>query len=145
MLDELKPIHIQTFYNQMYESGLSGKSVKHLHMNIRKTLQYAVKINLIQTSPADKTERPKCEKFTANFCNKDELTRLFKIFQSDRMELCVHIAAYDRKAQVQENAFPRSAAFLRRSVACQRHINETDTRVAGTFHIQRYGKFLQSS
>ncbi len=94
MLDELKPIHIQTFYNQMYESGLSGNSVKHLHTNIRKALQYAVKIDLIQTNPADKTERPKCEKFTANFCNKDELTRLFEIFQGDRMELCVHIAAY---------------------------------------------------
>ena len=49
---------------------------------------------IIQTNPADKTERPKCEKFTANFCNKDELTRLFEIFQGDRMELCVHIAAY---------------------------------------------------
>lgn len=94
MLDELKPIHIQNFYNKMYANGLSGNSVKHLHTNIRKALQYAVKTDLIESNPADKTERPKCEKFTANFYNKDELARLFEVFKGDRMELCVHIAAY---------------------------------------------------
>lgn len=94
MLNELKPIHIQGFYNKMYSDGLSGNSVKHVHTNLRKALQYAVKTELIESNPADKTERPKCEKFTANFYNRDELAKLFEIFKGDRMELCVHIAAY---------------------------------------------------
>ena len=94
MLDELKPIHIQGFYNKMYSDGLSGNSVKHVHTNLRKALRYAVKTELIEFNPANKTERPKCEKFTANFYNRDELAKLFEIFKGDRMELCVHIAAY---------------------------------------------------
>lgn len=93
-LDELKPIHIQEFYNKMYSDGLSGNTVKHLHVNIRKALQYAVKTELIPSNPADKTERPKAERYTATFYNKDELGELFKVFEGDRMELCVHIAAY---------------------------------------------------
>lgn len=94
MLDDLKPIHIQEFYNRMYASGLSGNTVKHLHTNLRKALQYAVKTELIPSNPADKTERPKSEKYTASFYNKDELAELFKVFEGDRMELCIHIAAY---------------------------------------------------
>lgn len=94
MLDDLKPIHIQSFYNKMYTDGLSGNTVKHLHTNLRKALQYAVKTELIRSNPADKTERPKSEKFIATFYNKDELSELFKVFEGDRMELCVHIAAY---------------------------------------------------
>lgn len=78
----------------MYSDGLSGNSVKHVHTNLRKALQYAMKTELIESNPADKTERPKCEKFTANFYNRDELAKLFEIFKGDRMELCVHIAAY---------------------------------------------------
>lgn len=94
MLDEVKPIHIQNFYNKLYAEGLSGNSIIHVHANIRKALQYAVKTELIINNPADKAERPKIEKYVGNYYNKDELTELFKIFEGDRMELCVHIAAY---------------------------------------------------
>ena len=94
MLDELQPIHIQEFYNQLYEEGLSGNTVKHIHANIHKALKYAVKNNFIQSNPSDKVELRKIEKFTANFYNKDELAKLFETFRNDRMELCVYIAAY---------------------------------------------------
>ena len=78
----------------MYADGLSGNTITHFHANIHKALQYAAKMELIQTNPSDKVERPKVEKFTANFYNKDELAKLFEIFKGDRMELCVHIATY---------------------------------------------------
>lgn len=94
MLDELKPIHVQEFYNKMYADGLSGNTINHVHANLRKALQYAVKMDFIETNPIDKIERPKAEKYVANFYNKDELAKLFEVFKDDRMELCVHIAAY---------------------------------------------------
>ncbi len=93
-LDELKPIHIQSFYNEMYSEGLSSNTVLHYHNNIRKALQYAVKNDIIFSNPADKTDRPKCEKYVASFYTKEELMQLFKAFKGDRMELCVQIAAY---------------------------------------------------
>ncbi len=94
MLDALKPFHIQDFYNKLYSDGLSGNSVLHVHNNLRKALEYAVRIELIQSNPADKVDRPKCGKYTASFYNRDELNHLFEVFKGDRMELCVHIAAY---------------------------------------------------
>lgn len=88
------------FGNKMYADGLSGNTVKHLHTNLRKALQYAVKTDLIRSNPADKTERPKSEKFVANFYNKDELSELFKVFEGDRMELCVHMPPITDFAEV---------------------------------------------
>lgn len=94
MLDELKPFHVQEFYNKMYADGLSGNTINHVHANLSKALKYAVKMELIETNPIDKVERPKIEKYVANFYNRDELAKLFEVFKDDRMELCVHIAAY---------------------------------------------------
>jgi len=94
MLDELKPIHIQEFYNKMYQEGLSGNTICHFHTNIKSALKYAVRNELIASNPADMVDRPKIEKYVANFYNKDELEELFEIFNGDRMELCVHIGAY---------------------------------------------------
>lgn len=94
LLENIRPVHIQEFYSKLYADGLSGNSVLHVHTNIRKALQYAMKMELISINPADKIERPKCDKYSANFYNKDELTHLFEVFKGDRMELCVHIAAY---------------------------------------------------
>ena len=94
MLEDLKPFHIQNFYNQLSAEGLSGNTIKHIHVNIRKALKYAVKTELIPYNPADRTDRPKCEKYNASFYNKEELMELFRVFEGDRMELCVHIVAY---------------------------------------------------
>ena len=93
-IDELRPLHIQQFYSKMYSEGLSGSTVQHFHVNIRKALQYALLNELIQSNPADKVKRPKAKKYIASYYNKDELTRLFEVFKGDRLELCVHIAAY---------------------------------------------------
>ena len=93
-LDEIKPLHIQQFYSKMYSEGLSGSTVQHFHVNIRKALQYAMLNELINTNPADKVKRPKAKKYIASYYNKNELAQLFEVFKGDRLELCVQIAAY---------------------------------------------------
>lgn len=93
-LDQLKPAHIQAFYNTLSAEGLSANTVIHVHANVHKALSFAVKQELIATNPSEKTERPKYVKYVASFYNKEELTKLFECFKGDRMELCVHIAAY---------------------------------------------------
>ncbi|MCI7766658.1 MAG: site-specific integrase [Oscillospiraceae bacterium] len=93
-LGEVKPIHIQDFYKYLSEDGLCANSIIHIHATIRKALQHAVKTELLDSNPADKTDRPRIQKYQASFYNKDELDKLFEVFKGDRMELCVHIAAY---------------------------------------------------
>ena len=93
-LSELKAMELQQFYNDKYNSGLTGNTIKHYHANIHKALKYAVKMDLLNSNPADKVELPKIEKFKANFYNKEELDKLFEAFKGDRLELVVNIAAY---------------------------------------------------
>ncbi|MCM1228480.1 MAG: phage integrase SAM-like domain-containing protein [Clostridium sp.] len=49
MLGEVTGLMIQQFYNDMYNGGISGNTVKHYHANIHKALKYAVKMNLIKS------------------------------------------------------------------------------------------------
>lgn len=45
-------------------------------------------------NPADKVDLPKLEKYRANFYSKEEINHLLKVFEGDRLELVVNIAAY---------------------------------------------------
>ena len=94
LLTDLTALQLQQFYNDKYNSGLTGNTIKHYHANIHKALKYAVKMDLLNSNPADKVELPKIEKFKANFYNKEELDKLFEAFKGDRLELVVNIAAY---------------------------------------------------
>ena len=62
-LVELEPIHIQNYYNSLFGEGLSGNTVIHHHAVIRKSLDYAYKLNIISSNPADKIQRPKKEQY----------------------------------------------------------------------------------
>lgn len=94
LLTELTALQLQQFYNDKYNSGLTANTIKHYHANIHKALKYAVKMDLIQSNPSEKTELPKLKKFQAGFYNVKELEELFKAFKGDRLELVVNIAAY---------------------------------------------------
>lgn len=93
-LTELKPIHIQEFYNKRLSEGVKASTVIHYHANIHKALKHAVKMELIPYNPADKVERPKKENFTGSFYSEEEVQKLFEAFEGDECELCVHIAAF---------------------------------------------------
>ena len=73
---------------------MSSNSVIHIHTNLNRAFQHAVKSNLIPVNPMERVDRPKYHKFEATFYNKDELNKLLEVFKDDRMELCVHIAVY---------------------------------------------------
>ena len=94
LLRDLTALQLQEFYNEKFNSGMSGNTVKHYHANIHKALKYAVKMDLLNINVADKVDLPKIKKFEANFYTKEELDELFEVFKGDRIELVVHIAAY---------------------------------------------------
>lgn len=93
-LKDLKPAHIQQFYDYLYEKGLNGNSVLHYHANIRKALDTAMKLDIIPSNPADKIERPKKNQFIGDFYSIDELEELYKESKGDPLEIVILLASF---------------------------------------------------
>ena len=93
-LKDLKPKHIQDFYNSLYKKGLSPNTVLHYHANIRKALDIAMKLEIIPNNPADRIERPKKSQFIGDFYSIDELEKLFSACKNDPIEIVVLIASF---------------------------------------------------
>lgn len=94
-LCEVTPKQIQDYYTyEMKVNGISANTVIHRHANIRKALQYAFKIGLISSNPADKIERPKKGKYVGSFYNEKELEKLFEAAKGDPIEFGVILAAF---------------------------------------------------
>lgn len=93
-LIDIEPINIQNYYNVLFSEGLSGNTVIHHHALIRKSLDYAYKMNLIPSNPADKIQRPKKEQYIGGFYNENELNELFEKSKDDPMELMILMTAF---------------------------------------------------
>lgn len=93
-LADLKPIHIQSFYNELYEQGSKSANVLHYHTIIKQCLKYAVTMDLIVSNPADKVQRPKKEQFIGSFYSKEEVSKLFEISKGDPLEVPILMSAY---------------------------------------------------
>ena len=65
-LDGIQAKHIQSFYLHELKTVSPG-TVIHYHANIHKALKYAVKMDLIPFNPADKVERPKKQRYIADY------------------------------------------------------------------------------
>lgn len=92
---EQQPKYIQEYYSYlMAERGNKATTVRRHHANIRKALQYAVKIDLIASNPADKVEKPKQLPFNAKYYDDGNLNLLFEKLRGTRLYLPVLIAAF---------------------------------------------------
>ena len=93
-LKDIKPKHIQKFYQYLLENGLGGNTVKHYHANIRKALQYAMKTDMILSNPADKVELPKIEEYSPKFYTSDEVKTLINSVKGTKLEIPVIIGCF---------------------------------------------------
>lgn len=93
-LVNIQAIDIQEYYNTLFNDGLSAISVIHHHANIRKALDYAYKMDIIPSNPADKVQRPKKEQYIGSFYNENELNELFEKSKDDPLNLMIRIASY---------------------------------------------------
>lgn len=92
-LDGLKPIHIQTFYARELER-VTSSTVIHYHAVIRRALIYAVKIELLDSNPIDRVERPKKEHYIPAYYDSQEINRLFELVAGTDLEVPVKLAAF---------------------------------------------------
>lgn len=57
-------------------------------------MKYAVKIDLISVSPADKVERPKADKFIGSFYDSNEVQALFEAAKGTLIEIPIFLGAF---------------------------------------------------
>ena len=93
MLKQLRPTDIQAFYMEQLKR-VKANSVIHYHANIHKALKYAVKIDLLDSNPADKVERPKKNPFMGSFYDSDEVEKLFEATKGTLLEIPVFLGAF---------------------------------------------------
>lgn len=93
LLSELKPTDIQTFYSEQLKR-VTANSVIHYHANIHKALKYAVKVDLINSNPADKIERPKKARYQGSYFDSNEVQNLFQAAKGTHLEIPVFLGAF---------------------------------------------------
>ena len=92
-LDGIQAKHIQSFYLHELKTVSPG-TVIHYHANIYKALKYAVKMDLIPFNPADKVERPKKQRYIADYYRQEELERLLEASKDHPYSLLIQTAAF---------------------------------------------------
>ena len=92
-LQDLSPSDIQAFYIQELQR-VKANSVIHYHANIHKALKYAVKIELIDSNPADKVERPKKDRYVGSFYDSKEVEMLFDAAKGTQLEIPIFLGAF---------------------------------------------------
>ena len=93
MLRGLKATDIQVFYMEQLKR-VKANSVIHYHANIHKALKYAVKIEMIDSNPADRIERPKKDRFVGSFYDSKEVQELFEAAKGTKLEIPIFLGAF---------------------------------------------------
>ena len=89
----LQPRQIQSFYLHEAET-LKNTSILRFHANLHKALKYAVKMDLIPFNPADKVERPKKQRYIADYYRQEELERLLEASKDHPYSLLIQMTAF---------------------------------------------------
>jgi len=93
-LQKLEPICIQQMYNYYMDLGLSSTTVLKVHANIRKALQYAVKMNMIPYNPADRVIKPKKQKYHGSFYTEEQVNQLLETTKNESIYPAILLTAF---------------------------------------------------
>jgi integrase len=96
-LKALTPAHVQGFYRDRLDSGLSPATVQKIHVVLHKALDRAVKWNLIPRNATEAVNAPRPAPKEMRPLSPDEARRLLEFAHGDRLEalyvLAVHTGA----------------------------------------------------
>lgn len=89
---DLQPKDLLDYYNSLYAKGLSGNTVLHYHVLLRKALEEAQLRELIPDNPANRIPRPKKGQFVASCYSPEECKQLLQAIKGDPLELPVTLS-----------------------------------------------------
>lgn len=93
-LEDLKPMHLQSFYTKCSRKGLSNKTILYFHRIIHCALKQAMKWQFIIRNVADCVDTPKPEKYKPLVLNNKEITELINAIYNTDIYIPVVIAIY---------------------------------------------------
>ncbi len=93
-VQDVKPMHLEKYYNSKVAEGLNPNTVIKHGAIIRTALKDAVKNGIIKTNPAEFADKPKRAKPKHDFYTVDELTKLWDTMQGTPIELPVYFAIF---------------------------------------------------
>ncbi len=94
LLGQVKPAHIEAFYQVLYEKGLCSNSALHYHSVLRKALADAARRDIIPSNPMERVNRPSKGQFTASPYTPEEMKQLFAAIEGDPLEVLIKLTAY---------------------------------------------------
>jgi integrase len=83
-VSSLTPIHLQRFYAEKLDSGLSSTTTRHIHACLRAALEYGVKHGVIARNVAAQVDAPKFAHFDRRVLSADEAQRLMDTAKGTR-------------------------------------------------------------
>ena len=93
-LVQLRPDHLQAFYSQKLDAGLSKRTVHFIHSVLHKVLDQAMKWGMVPRNVADFVQAPKAEKKSFAFYTKDQLNLFLDTVKGHRFYPIYVLAVY---------------------------------------------------
>ena len=91
-LQKLTALMIQNLYGELKTKGLSPRSIKYVHTNLRAALQYLYKMRYISLNPADFATPPKQIKAKSDFYTEDEVLELLEAAKGNDIYMQILLA-----------------------------------------------------
>jgi len=93
LLRDLRPKHIQEFYDRARARGVTSGVVRYCHITLHAALKHAMQIELISRNAADAVKKPKAQKASVRALTDDELGRVLLAVEGTDLEVPVYLSA----------------------------------------------------
>lgn len=94
IVQDIKPVHIQKYYNIKHNEGLAASTIEKHRSVIRGMFLYARDIlEIVDMLPSDRAKLPKRETSPPNYYTEKELERLFEVVRGETVESAVKLCA----------------------------------------------------
>lgn len=85
---------LNDFYNELFDEGLKGITVQHLHSLIHLAYKQAIKRRIVTMNPCDQADRPRAVQYIGTYLNSEEINQLIESLDDDPIRIPVIIAAF---------------------------------------------------
>ena len=92
IVSKIKPVHIQEFYLQLSEKGLSATSITYIHRNLHTAFKYGKKMQMFSNDVFDLVKPPRIEKYKVVTLTSEQSAILIKSVENTEIYLPVVLA-----------------------------------------------------
>lgn len=108
---------------------ISPSTVERRHANIRKAIQFACNMDIIDKNVADRVQLPKAEKFEGSVYTPEQLEILFEKIKGTKIEFAVHVTAfYDLRREKVVGLKWSNIDFERKTIFIKHVVTETTVK-----------------